>query len=154
MADPKRIQVRDRFFTVLDGIRAEDGYFYTPDMVTKNMTDFFKGPGKKRLTVYPDMGGNIVNHSGAVDETFYMTVHGIIENYDDPHEVAERMLQDLRHAIDTDAKNPSTGYLGGICLQVVMDESVDMNTGFPEEERVTFLQRFRCQITASDFSGL
>lgn len=154
MADPKRIQVRDRFITVLDSIRAEDGYFYTPDMVTKKVVEFYKGPGKKRLIAYPDEGGEIVNHSGAVDETFYMMVHCTVENYDDPHEVAEKVLQDIRRAIDADAKNPNSGYLGGICLQVVMDESANMFTEMAAEGYVEFMQRFRCQITGADFGGL
>ena len=154
MADPKRIQVRDRFIEVMDGIRAENGYYYTPDMVTKKIVDFYKGPGKKRLIAYPDEGGEIVNHSGAVDETFYILVHGLIENYDDPHEVAERVLQDIRKAIDADAKNPNTGYLGGICLQVVMDESANVFTEMAAEGYVEFYQRFRCQITGADFSEL
>ena len=154
MADPKRIQVRDRFIEVLDNIRAGDGYYYTPDLVTRIIVDWSKGPGKKRLTAYPDEGGAIVNHSGAVDETFYMMVHGIVENYDDPHEVAERVLMDIRKAIDADAKNPNAGYLGGICLQVVMDESANMFVEMADIVRVLFTQRFRCQITGADFAGL
>jgi len=154
MADPKRIQVRDRFIEVLDNIRAEDGYSYTPDMVTKKFVDFLKGPGKKRLTAYSGEGGDIVNHSGAVDETFYIIVGCIVENYDDPHEVAERVLMDIRRAIDADAKNPNSGYLGGICLRVIMEKSADVDTLFPDLERVEFKQPFRCDITGADFAGL
>jgi len=154
MADPKRIQVRNRFIEVMDGIRAEGGYFYTPDLVTEKIIEFYKGSGSIRLTAYPDEGGEIVNHSGAVDETFYMLVHAVIEDSVDPHKKGERVLQDVRRAIDTDARNPNTGYLGGICLQVVMDEAADMFTEISAEGHIEFMQRFRCQITGADFAGL
>ena len=154
MAEPKRIQVRDRFITVLESMRAEDGYCYTPDLVTKSPIEYAKNPGKIRLIAYTDEGGEIINHSGAVDETFYVAVEGYIENLSDPNLVAERVLQDIRKVIDADAKNPSAGYLGGLCLQVVMDESVNVDNEMATERINRFNQRFRCMITGADFSGL
>jgi len=154
MAEPKRIQVRDRFYDVLSSIRAEDGYHYTPDLVAKNFNEFQMGAGKIKLTALPDEGGEIVNHSGAVDETFYMLVVGHAENQDDPVLVAERVLNDVRVAVDVDSRIESSTALGGICLQVVMDESANILHEMAMEGITRFTQRFRCMITAADFLGL
>jgi len=154
MADPKRIQVRDRFITVLGAITVAGGYYHTPDLVTKSPIQYAKDPGKIRLIAYTDEGGEIANHSGAVDETFYVGVEGYIENQDDPNKVAEEVLQDVRRAIDADAKNPSAGYLGGLCLQVVMDESANVDNEMAMEGINRFFQKFRCMITGADFSEL
>ena len=154
MAEPKRIQVRDRFITVLELIQAVDGYYYTPDFVTEKPIEYAKNPGKIRLIAYTDEGGAIENHSGAVDETFYIAVEGWVEDMIDPNKKAERVIQDVRKAIDADAKNPSAGYLGGLCLQVVMDESAEVDNEMATEGINRFFQKFRCMITGADFSGL
>ena len=154
MADPKRLQVRDRFITVLSAIIAGETYFYTPELVTKSFVEYAKGPGKIRLTAYTDEGGEIVNHSGAVDETFYIAVEGYVENQSDPVAMAEKVIQDIRVAIDADAKTFNASNLGGLCLQVVMDESVDVVNEMAVEGIILFRQRFRCMITGADFSGL
>lgn len=154
MPDPKRLLVRNRFITVMELIRTEDGYFYKPDLVTKKIIDFYDGPGNIKLTAYPDEGGEIVEHTAEVDETFFMMVHCIVQNFDDPHEVAERVLQDVRMAIDVDSRNPNTGYLGGMTLQTVMKESADMLTEHSVAGQVEWMQRFEVMIVGDNYQGL
>lgn len=150
-ADPKRLQIIDRFVTVLKAITAGADYFYTPYQVEKKALIQPEVSGTPCYLVLPDSGGAIeVSGQELYDEHFYVAVTGIVQDYDDIATKLERAIRDVRKAINEDSTSETSGTLGTLAVQVRIDEPPEIdyfeNFGF-------FNQRFRVVISG-DFGEL
>ena len=154
--DPLRLQVADRFEAVLAAIEAGDDYFYTPHRVAKiplSHEDAKEGNLYMVLTG-EDVGSIEVTGRENFDETFYISVIGIVFDRKDLVSKVEKAIRDIRKAIDVDAKDATSGTLGTLTVQVRIDESPAIS--YYSEDRDDFAhfdQLFRVQITG-DFGVL
>lgn len=150
-ADPKRLQVADRFETVLNAITAGENYFYAPHKVAKKLLDYELAKYGPIYMVLSESEGNIVFSGHELfDETFHISVHGVVHERDDLVEKVEKAIRDVRYAIDQDSKTVSSGTLMTLCEQVRIDEPPEVDYW---EDFAFFRQRFRNQISG-DFGEL
>ena len=150
-SDPLRLQVADRFVTVLTTIEAGDNYFYTPHKVAKIPLDYEKAKYGNLYQVFTgEDAGSIADYyqHEVYDETFYISVIGIVHDRADLVSKVEKAVRDVRYAIDQDSKSGAAGSLGVLTVQVRIDESPMME--YFSEERDSFAQfdqKFRVHIT-------
>jgi len=155
-ANPLRLQVADRFATVLEAITAGDSYFYTPHLVSKFPVEYELAKYGPLYQVFPGEEAGRIEITGRenYDETFYISIIGIVHDTSDLVSKLEKAVRDIRKAIDLDSKSETAGTLGVLTVQVRVDESPIMEY-FAEEKNGfgQFDQKFRVQITG-DFGDL
>ena len=149
--DPKRLQVLDRFFDVLDAIEAGDNYFYTPHEVKKALPSWENAKHGPLYCALPDSGGVLEDQTDLYyEEEFFVSVKGIVHDREDLGTILEQTIRDVRYAIDTDSRSGAAGTLSTLCLLVSIDEPPEVDYfddfGF-------FDQRFRVRI-AGNFATL
>jgi hypothetical protein len=149
--DPKRLQVADRYETVLNAITASNDYFFTPHEVAKKLLEYENAKHGPLYMVLSESEGNI-GFSGheLFDETFYISVHGIVHDRDDLVTKVEKAVRDVRRAINEDSKSTAAGTLMNLCEQVRIDEPPEIDYW---DDFAFFRQRFRNQISG-DFGEL
>lgn len=150
-ADPKRLQVADRYETVLNTIEAGDNYFFTPHEVAKKLLDYEDAKNGPLYMVLSESEGNI-EFSGheLFDETFHISVHGIVHDRNDLVAKVEKAIRDIRKAINDDSKSSAADSLMNLCEQVRIDDPPEVDYF---EDFGFFRQRFRNQISG-DFGEL
>jgi hypothetical protein len=149
--DPKRLQVADRFETVINAITAGDNYFFTPHKVAKKLLEYGDAKYGPLYMILDDSGGEIVFSGHELfDETFYISVHGIVHDRDDLVTAVEKAVRDVRRAVNEDSKSTASGSLMNITEQVRIDEPPELDYF---EDFAFFRQRFRNQISG-DFGEL
>lgn len=157
--NPKRLQVADRFVTVLEDIRAGSNYFYTPTQVVRRHISDREAQSASPNPVYMVFtmggeGGSIVISGvpDGYDETFFIVIKGIIHNYSDPVQAVELCVRDVRKAINDDSKTGTSGALGdgSLTVQVRIDTPPEMEY---YDDFGVFFQEFRIQIEG-DFGEL
>lgn len=149
--DPKRLQVADRYETVLNAIEAGDNYFFTPHEVAKRLLEYENAKHGPLYMVLSESEGNIVFSGHELfDETFYISVHGIVHDRDDLVTAVEKAICDVRLAINEDSKGTTGSSLGVMCEQVRIDEPPEIDYW---DDFAFFRQRFRNQISG-DFGEL
>jgi hypothetical protein len=156
-SDPLRLQVLDRFETVLASIEAGTNYFYTPHIVSKQPIKYelAKNGNLYQTFVTEDATGPIViSGRENFDETYYISVEGVVHDRADLGTKIEKSIRDIRYVIDQDSKSSTAGTLGVLGVQVRIDESPEI-AYFSEkkDDFAVFEQRFRVQITG-DFGVL
>jgi len=154
--DPLRLQVADRFKTVLAAITAGSSYFYTPHKVSKFPLEYEIAKYGPLYQVFPgeEPGAAKIIGRESYDETFYISVIGIVHDHSDLVSKMEKAVRDVRYAIDLDSKSAMAGTLGVLCVQVRIDESPVMEYFAEERDGFgQFDQKFRIQITG-DFGDL
>lgn len=156
-SDPLRLQVLDRFETVLNSIEAGTNYFYTPHEVSKSPIAYElakHGPLYQALVTEDATGEIVITGRENYDETYYISVEGVVHDRADLGTKLEKAIRDVRYAIDQDAKSSAVGSLGALTVQVRIDGSPDV--AYFSEKRddfAVFEQMFRIQITG-DFGVL
>ena len=149
-ANPIRLQVIDRVVTVLGAVTAGADYFFTPGRVVKRWVHL------DEINAFPcymvtagEKGGQIIT-SGAPDvyeETFYISVKGVIKDSSDTVTKCEQALRDIRKAINTDSMSGASGSLGAITDSIKCTEGPDMDDGYLSLEGYGFFdQRVEVQI--------
>lgn len=150
-ADPIRLQIIDRFVTVLSAITAGASYWYTPGKVSKG---FLLVPDIPAFPCYMVMagekGGQIVPE-GMPDEhteTFTVSVKGVVQCNSSAEAMTtiERALRDVRKAINDDSVSGSAGTLGVLAESVWIVEGPDMDDGYLIQNYGFFDQRFQVKI--------
>jgi len=148
--NPKRLQVIDRIVTVLKAIVTGDNYFYTPYDVTKRFVHWAEAKGFPLYMVHSASGGTIV-YAGEqqYDESFYVSVKGIVQDQNDTISKLEKAIRDIRKAINDDSESTAAGSLGTLCVQVRIDEPPETDNGYLQLEGGFgfFDQRIHIQIT-------
>jgi len=157
LTDPLRLQVADRFETVLNAIVAGDDYFYTPHKVAKIPLSYELAKYGNLYEVFTgeDVGSIEITGRENYDETFYVSVVGTVFDRADLVTKVEKAIRDIRRAIDVDAKSPAAGSLGAsMTVQVRIDESPAISYFSEDKDSFAqFDQKFRVQITG-DFGDL
>ena len=154
-SDPLRLQVANRFVTVLEAITAGSDYFYTPFEVIKRIILPEEANGTPTYMVVPEGGGNIdFSGTNLYDEKYKLVVHGIVEDNVDIVTKMERAIRDIRKAINDDSKSGAAGSLGVLCVQVRVLETVETDGGaFSVIGKGYFAQPFDIEISG-DFGEL
>lgn len=148
--DPRRFVVLDRVITVLKLIRAGDDYFYTPYEVTKRFIHWAEIKGSPTYMVHLASGGVLTHQMDHTsDETFYLSVKGIVQGFDDIPEKIIKSNRDIRNAINADSLNRDDGLGSMSCVvQVLIDEPPETDNGYLALEGYGFFdQLVRCHIT-------
>lgn len=117
--DPKRLQVLDRFVTVLRAIVAGDLYFFKPAEVVKGSILLgIEAKGYPTYMVNAGSPGEDIEHfvDQQFEETFYPEVEGIAYSDKDIVGMIEKCIRDVRVAIETDAASGQPGTLGATSL--------------------------------------
>jgi hypothetical protein len=146
-ADPKRLQVIDRIVEVLKGITAGADYFYTPVDVRKGFV--ISPSGYPTYVVRSEAGGEIEMHSDSQwRESFYVAIHGAVQEIGDAVTPLERALRDVRKAIEQDFQPAAgAGSLITLATSIVFDTPPEIDYG-PEGQGplAFFSQRVRITI--------
>lgn len=154
-SDPLRLQIINRFVTVLGNISAGSNYFYTPHEVLKRIIVPDEVDDTPTYMVIPEGGGNIeFTCTELYDETFKVIVHGIVADNVDIVTRMERAIRDVRKAINDDSKSGASGSLGVLCVQVRILEPPETDGGaFSVIGKGYFAQPFQVTISG-DFGEL
>ncbi len=143
---PLRLQVIDRVVEVLRSIQAGDDFFSSPAVVSKGfISEIMEFPA---LMVLSDSGGRI-EYAGEqqYDEVFYLDVKGIVRASDDVITPLEKLLRDVRKAINDDS---ISGELSNLCVQVIFREPPDIDYGFEGTHFFAFFdQRIEFRISGN-----
>ena len=129
-ADPKRLLIIDRVVVVLRAIKAGDLFFYTPYEVVKG---FISSPtGFPIYMVLSETGGEMtMNLDQQYEETFYVSVRGIVQSNDDVVTPLERAIRDIRKAINDDFKpEAGAGSLITLASEMRIDGPPEIDYGF------------------------
>jgi len=155
--DPLRLQVLDRFETVLNSIEAGIDYFYTPHKVSQDPIPYEQakyGPLYQAFMAEETTGEIVVSGRENYDETFYVSVEGVVHSRSKLGAMMEKAIRDVRYAIDQDSKSGVAGSLGVLGIQVRIDESPEVAYFSKNKDNfAVFEQKFRAQITG-DFGDL
>jgi len=147
---PMRLQVLNRFHAVLSVIQAGADYFYTPHKVEKAHISLEKAKYGPVYWITQEGGEPLEDHSDLYyEEEFRIAVQGAIHDRKDPVSVLEKVLRDIRYAIDTDSRSGAAGSLGVLCLLVNIAESLSEDF----EDFKVFEQMFSVRI-AGNYSTL
>jgi hypothetical protein len=154
-AESKRLQVINRIVSVLQGILAGSDFWYTPGEVAKRFKHWSECTKFPTYMVFSSSGGEIA-YAGEMqyDETFYVSVKGIVQDNLDTVTKLERSIRDIRKAINDDSISPNAGTLGALAVQVRIDEPPETDDGYLSLEGFGFFdQKIRCVISG-DFGEL
>jgi len=129
--NPKRLQVRDRVIALLTAITAGASYFFTTVKVFPKTVLETECPGYPCASVHPDSGGEIAEStSNSYDETFYLSVEGLVKDLDDPGAAVLKWNRDIRKAIDDDHRNGGAGSLATLAVLCEIREPPETDNGF------------------------
>lgn len=151
-ADPLRLQVINRIVEVLKNITAGADYFFTPVAVAKG---FVVSPsGYPAYAVRSETGGEIEMHSDAqFAESFYVSIHGAVQEIGDVVTPLERAIRDVRKAIETDFQPAAgAGSLITLATNIQFDAPPDINYG-PEGQGPLAFFRQRLKVMVSGEFG-
>lgn len=152
-SEPLRLTILKRFETVLNAITAGDDFFFTPHLVSKHPIEYELAKNGPLYQVFSgdDVGpvDYTVGHLTR-DETFYVSIQGIVHDRADLTTKLERALVDIRKALDEDAISSTAGTLGQLTDYTLMDESAMMGYFSDEEDDFAlFSQKWRVHITGT-----
>jgi hypothetical protein len=150
---PYRLQILDRFVTVLKAVTGGDNYFYTPAEVTHNFAHWAEVKSYPAYLVYTGESEEAeIAGTSLYNETFFITVEGWISDATDPVRRLELCLRDVRKAINEDSKSSATGSLGQMTDETMVSDlqAISFKTDSP---LASFQQRFRVRVTG-DFGEL
>lgn len=132
--NPKRLRVLDRIITVLGAITAGANYFYTPARVARRVMDYDECDVFPCLMVTAGEGGQPIEYAGEqqYDETFNISIKGFVRDDADPNSVMEKVVRDIRYAINQDTLNGASGALGDgvLCVYCIFRQSPETDNGF------------------------
>ena len=155
--NPIRLQVIDRVVTVLGAITAGADYFFTPGRVYKRWVHLDEINAFPCYMVTASDKGGPIDTSGAphvYEETFYISIKGVIKDSNDTVTKCEQALRDIRYAINTDSKSGVAGSLGALTDSIKCTEGPDMDDGYLSLEGYGFFdQRVEVKIHG-DFGEL
>lgn len=154
--DSLRLQVLDRFEAVLDSIEAGTDYFYTPHKVSKSPIPYelAKHGPLYQIFLAEDVGNIPITGRENYDETYYISVEGVVHDRADLGTKIEKAIRDVRYAIDLDSKSAIAGTLGVLAVQIRIDESPEVAYFSEKHDNfAVFDQKFRVHITG-DFGVL
>jgi hypothetical protein len=150
--NPKRLQVIDRIVTVLQAITAGANYFYTPARVARRVMDYDECDVFPCLMVTTGDGGKAIEYAGEhlYDETFNISIKGFVRDDADPNSAMEKMVRDIRYAINQDTLNGVSGALGDgvLCVQCVFRASPDTDNGFLSQVGLAYFDQ-QVEVTVS-----
>lgn len=155
-SDPLRLQVADRFVTVLNSIEAGDNYFYKPFKVAKIPIPFEDAKNGPLYMVFTGEEPGTIEFAGTdlYNETFIISVQGIIHDRTDLVSRLERAIRDIRKAINGDTKSGSAGTLGVLTDECIPPESPEIAYFSKErDDFAVFEQKYRVLING-DFGEL
>lgn len=152
---PIRLQVVNRIVTVLDTIEAGATCWYTPRIYKR-----FKLPEQLddpvTLMVYTTTGGATEQFGMSGSDTdyaedFYVTVHGCVRDSFDTTTMVEKVIHDVRTAIDADSIAKATaGTLGYLCVECRMEEPPEIENSCYEEMGIgLFDLKIRCKVVGT-----
>lgn len=153
---PLRLQVANRIYAVLGAITAGANYWATPGHVAKRFKHLNEIPAFPCYMVTPASGGR-TEYSGSpdeYDETFYLSIKGVVKCSDDSVTPMEQSLRDIRKAINDDSTdNTTTGALGNIdgVVEVRIEDGVETDDGYLSLDGFGFFdQKIRVTITGTE----
>lgn len=148
--NPLRLQVIDRFVTVLAAVVTGSSYFFTPGKVAKRFMHLDEISAFPCYMVTAGDKGQQIELTGAPDEYtewFSVSVKGVIKDSEDTVTTCEQALRDVRKAINEDSKSGAAGSLGVLTDEVLAVEGPDMDDGMLSLQGYGFFdQRFRVRI--------
>lgn len=129
--DPRKLQVRDRIFKVLEDIKAGSDFHFTPKKVFKVDVLEVDCPGFPCYSVHPDSGGQMIDESdGYFQETYNLNVKGLVKDMADPGAVVLKAIRDVRKAINDDYAGGLPGSLGALATRLRFPEPPATDNGF------------------------
>lgn len=145
--DPKRLKIVDRLVTVLKTIVAGNNYFFTPYEIAKG---FISSPtGFPVYMVLSETGGGMTEELDQQwEETFYVSIRGVVQSTSDVVTPMERAIRDVRKAINDDFKpEAGAGSLITLASSIKIDGPPDIDYGFEGTHFFGyFSQRIKIQI--------
>jgi len=123
-AEPKRLQIIERWVTVLKAMRQGDGYWYTASEVVKQIVH------EREVTAFPfymveyesSPGPPKSNLNHGFTEDLAVIVKGACDHEaGDTTTKLERCIRDVRTAIDADTSSGVAGSLGALGVIVTID---------------------------------
>lgn len=154
--DPLRLQVADRFVTVLNAIEAGDDYFYKPHKVAKIPIDYENAKNGPLYMIFTGEEPGTIEFAGTdlYDESFFITVQGIVHDRTDLVSKVEKAIRDVRRAINEDSKSGVSSTLGTLADETISTESPEIAYFSAErDDFALFEQKFRVLISG-DFGEL
>jgi len=145
--NPKRLQIIDRVVKIIGDIKAGENYFLTPIHVAKGFVAEPKG--FPCYMVISDSGGEIImNMDNLWEETFYISIRGIVQAPDDVVTPLEKAIRDIRKAIGDDFKwGAEEGSLLTLASEISIDSPPDIDYGFEGTSFFGFFsQRVRVRV--------
>jgi len=151
---PLRLQVIDRIITVLTAIAQGSDYWKSTGQVTRRWISPNEAVAFPVYAVFPGEGQAPEEINGEYEEEFEAVVRGVVRSDTDTVTEMEHALQDVRRAVDKDARDGATaGALGTLTIYVrigrsVTDEGENLATGFG-----FFEQRFNVRVVGDPFGA-
>lgn len=154
-ATPIEDQVLDRIVTVLAAITAGATYWATPKVV-KRFVHWAEYAGSYPLyMVSLGSGGERTLHSHhRIDETFYVSIKGYVQDNTDSAEKILKAWQDIRVALTTEMENGAAGSLPVLgVIQLRFREFPETDDGYLAVDQGKGFFDARCEIQFSDTLG-
>jgi hypothetical protein len=149
-ANPLRLQVIDRIVAVLEAITAGASYWYTPGQVEKRFVHWTEAKDFPCYSV-SDASGGTMELAGIpynYDETFFVSIKGIVQDTEDTVTKLNRALRDVRAAIQADNISTAAGSLGLLAVDCRFEAPPDTDDGYLSLEGFGFFDQ-RLKITVS-----
>lgn len=150
-ADPIRLRVLDRLVEILKAMREGDNYWFTPGAVLGQFITYQEMKASPTYMISQDSGGSIEQVQDLYIEDFYVNVKCWVMDKDDPREVLEKCLRDVRTAINADTlPTAGTGSLADLDALVFFDEPPTTDNGYLSLEGYAFFeQRIKIQVSGT-----
>jgi hypothetical protein len=152
---PIEDQVLDRIVTVLEAIVAGSTYWSTPK-VKKRFVHWAEYSGSFPVyMVSLGSGGERTLHSHhRIDETFYLSIKGYVQDNKDTAEQILKCWQDIRVALTAEMENGAAGSLPSLgVIQLRFREFPETDDGYLAVDQGKGFFDARCEIQFSDTLG-
>jgi len=150
-SDPIRLRVLDRIGDVLKAMREGTNYWHTAGEVLDRFISYEEVKRSPCYMVSQDSGGAIEQVQDLFIEDFYVNVKCWVMDKDDPREVLEKCLRDVRTAINADTlPTAGAGSLAALDALVFFDEPPTTDNGYLSLEGFAFFeQRIKIQVSGT-----
>ena len=155
-SDPLRLQILNRFETVLNAIETGDNYFYTPHKVSKHPISYELAKNGPLYMVFTGEEGGPIEFAGTdlYDEKFTVSVQGIVFDRADLISKLEKAIRDVRKAVNDDSKSGAAGSLGVLAHQTIAERSPEVGYfSADKDDFAVFEQKYQVTISG-DFGQL
>ena len=155
-SDPLRLQILNRFETVLNAIETGDNYFYTPHKVSKHPISYeLAKNGPLYMVLLAEEGGPIkFSGTNLYDGEFIVSVQGIVFDRSNLGQKLINATADIQRAINEDSKSGASGSLGALAHQVITKNFAEVGYfSADKDDFAVFEQKYQVTISG-DFGEL